>query len=361
MEKKTPLYDIHVKLGGKMTPFADYLLPLYYETGIIKEHNTVRTGAGLFDASHMGEFILEGADAAAFADYIVTNNIANLPVGTARYSPMCNENGGVVDDLLIYRLSLDRLMLVVNASNREKDFDWIRRHLWDNVKLTDVSGATGLIALQGRNAVNILNKLTDEKNIPKKSYTFTPDVLIAGKRALVSRTGYTGEDGFEFYAAWDDTPAVFEAVLEAGGEYGIIPCGLGARDTLRLEACMPLYGHEMDEGVTPIEAELVRFVKFDKPDFIGKKAIWDQGIPERKRIGLELTEKGIAREHCPVLADGKIIGEVTSGTLSPYTQKAIAMALINIRLPTVAEIKIDVRGRLLAAKVVPMPFYKKNY
>lgn len=361
MEKHTPLYDIHVKLGGRMIPFAGYMLPIQYETGIIKEHNAVRKAVGIFDVSHMGEFVVEGANVLSAVSHLFTNDIMNMTPGIVRYSPMCNDNGGVIDDLLVYMFSSEKIMLVVNASNIEKDFIWIKEHLPSSVKFTDISNETGLIAFQGRNAADILRILIPELNISDKPYTFTENLEIAGKRVIVSRTGYTGEDGFEFYVDWNDTPAVFEALMAAGHDFGIMPCGLGARDTLRIEASMPLYGYEMNDEIMPIETGLKRFVKMDGRDFIGKQAMMEKGTPTVKRVGLELIDKGIAREHSHVYSGDKKIGEVTSGTLSPYTGKAIAMAIIDAEYANDEDIKIEVRGRLLGAKIVPMPFYKKNY
>jgi len=361
MDKQTPLYDAHVKLGGKMTPFAGYLLPIQYETGILKEHNAVREAVGVFDVSHMGEFLVEGENALCAVNYLVSNDLANLTPGRVRYSPMCNEKGGVVDDLLVYMLAPEKLMLVVNAANKEKDFAWIQARLPEGLAFTDKSDETGLIALQGRKALDILQKLLNGAGIPEKNYTFCENQQIAGKRVLVSRTGYTGEDGFEFYTDWDDTPTLFEALMEAGREFGIIPCGLGARDTLRLEASMPLYGHEMNDEITPLEAGLGMFFKPDSHDFVGRQAILVKGAPAVKRVGLELRDRGIAREHCAVWSGGTKIGETTSGTLSPYTGKAIAMAIIDVAFAGAEDIQVEVRGRLLSAKIVPMPFYKKSY
>lgn len=357
MEKKTPLYDLHVKLGGKMVEYAGYLLPVQYE-GISKEHNAVRNSVGVFDASHMGEFMVEGANAAEFLDYLLTNRVSNMPINAARYSPMCNEKGGVVDDLLVFRFSETLFCLIVNASNKEKDFAHIKSVLHKGVQLRDVSDITGLIAVQGKSAEALIKKLA-KGEIPTKNYTFTNNVDICGSKVLLSRTGYTGEDGFEIYTPWNELAKVFEAIYEAGKEFNLTPCGLGARDTLRLEAGMPLYGHEMSENITPLETGLGVFVKLDKPDFIGKKAL-ETNKPRYKRIGLELVDKGIAREDCLVFANGKKVGLVSSGTLSPYSGKAVLMALVDVDTPLDAAFTIDVRGRMLAAKTAKLPFYKKS-
>jgi aminomethyltransferase len=364
MEKHTSLYNTHIKLGGRMVPFAGYMLPIQYETGILKEHKIVRASAGIFDVSHMGEFLLEGEHVSSSGSNLFTNDVTQMTPGKVLYSPMCNTNGGVVDDLLIYMFSPDKFMLVVNAVNIEKDFTWIKKHLPSTIKLTDISDDTSLIAIQGRKSAKILNILAPNANIPEKSYTFTDNQIINGINAIISRTGYTGEDGFEFYINQKDAPVLFEVIMETGREFGLTPCGLGARDTLRLEASLPLYGHEMNDEITPLEAGLSQFVKMDDRDFIGKQAMLDRGTPTVKLLGLELTEKGIARERCVVYAGTEKIGEVTSGTMSPYTGKAIAMALINTAhasAENMDDIKIEVRGRLIAAKIAPMPFYKKNY
>jgi len=355
----TPLYDIHLRLGGRMVSFGGYLLPVQY-AGIAKEHNAVRESVGIFDVSHMGEFLLKGANALNAVSMLVTNDISMMYPGQVKYSPMCNERGGVVDDLLIYMLDNESFMLVVNASNKRKDFDWIKAHIPDDVTFTDMSDDFALIALQGKNAVNILKKLTAEENIPEKSYTFTNNRPVAGFGVIISRTGYTGEDGFEFYVNTEIAVPFFEELFKAGEEYNIAPCGLGARDTLRFEASMPLYGHEMNDDITPLEIGLKMFVKMDKPDFVGKAALIERGDPKVKRVGLELIDKGIARERCPVYAGDVKIGETTSGTMSPYSGKALAMAIIPLEYAKAEDIKIDVRGRMLSAKIVPMPFYKRG-
>lgn len=361
MELKTPLYDCHVACGGKIVPFAGYLLPVQYGSGVIAEHMAVRTKAGLFDVSHMGELILRGKDALSNVQMLVTNDCSKMKDGQIKYSPMCYADGGVVDDLLVYRVKDGVYLLVVNAANKEKDAQWIREHLTGEVEMEDISDGVGQLALQGPKALEILKKLTPEEDIPVKYYTFTAEGYVDGKKCLISQTGYTGEDGYELYCAAGDAAALWEALLEAGKEEGLIPCGLGARDTLRLEAGMPLYGHEMDETVSPLEAGLSFAVKMKKEDFIGKAGILERGPLTRTRVGLSATGRGIPREHCEVFIGDRQIGMTTSGTHCPYVNHPVAMAMVNVEdSEEGTEVDVVVRGRKVAAKIVPLPFYKKE-
>lgn len=361
MEKKTPLYDLHLKLDGKIVPFAGYLLPVQYKTGVIAEHNAVRKACGLFDVSHMGEIVLEGPDALHALQELLVNDMSGMEIGRVRYSPMCNEDGGIVDDLVCCRMSEERYMLVVNAANKDKDMKWITEHVNGDVKVSDLSDEYAQLALQGPRAKEILSKLTNSSLLPGKYYTFIQDIDVAGIRCMVSRTGYTGEFGYELYCKPAEAVTLAEALLEAGRGEGLIPCGLGARDTLRLEAGMPLYGHEMTDDITPMEAGLSFFVKMEKPSFIGKEALVARGTPHRKRVGFELLDRGIAREHCPVLLGEEQVGEITSGTMAPYLGKAIAMALIASDKADPSNIyEVDVRGRKLKAKITELPFYKRG-
>lgn len=360
MEKKTPLYDAHVKAGGKVVPFAGYLLPVQYESGVIKEHMAVRTQAGLFDVSHMGEVLCEGKDALANLQKLLTNNFDNMVDGQARYSPMCNENGGTVDDLIVYKHSDEHYFIVVNAANKDKDYQWMLDHQFGEVTFTDVSDQYAQLALQGPKAMEILRKLTAEENIPKKYYHAVFDTEAAGMPCIISKTGYTGEDGVEIYLASEYAEKMWDAILEAGKEEGIIPCGLGARDTLRLEAAMPLYGHEMDDEVTPLETGLNFAVKMAKEDFIGKAALEAKGEPKIKRIGLKVTGRGIIREHADVYVGEKCIGHTTSGTHCPYLGYPIAMALVDADQGELgSKVSVEVRGRMIEAEVVALPFYKR--
>lgn len=360
MELKTPLYEAHVALGGKIVPFAGYLLPVQYQTGVITEHMAVREKAGLFDVSHMGEIVLSGPDALSNVQMLLTNNFSDMEDGQVRYSPMCNDKGGVVDDLIVYRIRSDCYMMVVNAANHDKDAAWISSHLTGDVKFDDWSDRIAQVALQGPQSEAILEKLCVKENIPPKYYTFTKDVDVAGCRSIVSRTGYTGEDGFEVYCATEDAVKLWNALLEAGKEYGLIPCGLGARDTLRLEAGMPLYGHEMNEEITPKQTGLGIFVKMDKEDFIGKKAMEEMGAPTVKRCGLKITGRGIARENCPVYVGDRQIGHTTSGTHCPYLGGAYAMAIVEKEpAPLGSTVEVEIRGKRVPAEVVKVQFYKR--
>ena len=359
MELKTPLYDCHVEAGGKIVPFAGYLLPVQY-SGVIKEHMAVRTKCGLFDVSHMGEFVIKGKDALANVQMLVCNDCTNMYDGQVRYSPVCNEEGGIVDDILIYKVNDEAYLLVVNAANRHKDAAWTKAHLFGEATFEDISDNVAQLALQGPNAKAIAAKVVPTEGIPTKYYSFISDVDVQGIKCLISRTGYTGEFGYEFYCAPADAPKLWHLLLEAGKEYELIPCGLGARDTLRLEAAMPLYGHELTDEITPLEAGLGFFVKMNKADFTGLAALKAKGEPTRTRVGLKITGRGIAREHCDVYADDKLIGQVSSGTHCPFLNAPVAMALLPLQysaLGTVVE--IDVRGRKITAEVVALPFYKR--
>lgn len=360
MEKKTPLYDLHLSAGGKMVPFAGYLMPVQYGTGIMAEHRAVRTQAGLFDVSHMGELLVEGPDAMKLLQRLLTNDFSTIAVGTCRYSPMCNHEGGVVDDLLVYALGEQRFWLVVNAANEAKDEAWIRKHLEGNIHLENQSAQTGQLALQGPLSKEILEEIT-QGALPEKYYTFKANLSVAGVPCLVSKTGYTGEAGYEIYGPAHQLPHLWEALLNAGLEKGLIPCGLGARDTLRLEAGMPLYGHEMDEHISPLEAGLGSFVKWDKGDFIGRLALESKPVVY-ERVGLQIQDRGIAREGAPVKSlDGELLGEVTSGTQAPHLGVAVAMArLIKDRVEVGEVLEVEVRGRLLKAQVVELPFYRRS-
>ena len=361
MELKTPLYETHVKYNGKIVPFAGYLLPVQYESGVIAEHMAVRTKAGLFDVSHRGEIICKGEDALKNLQMLLTNDFTNMVDGQARYSPMCNEEGGTVDDLIVYKYKDNVYYIVVNAANKDKDYKWMLDHQFGNVTFEDKSSSIAQIALQGPKSFDILSKITSEENIPKKYYHCVFDAEVDGMKCIVSQTGYTGEDGYEIYLSNEDAPKMWESLMSAGEEFGLIPCGLGARDTLRLEAAMPLYGHEMDDTVDPLETGLGFAVKMTKDDFIGKKAIEAKGDFSRKRVGLKVLKRGIIREHEEVYVGEKLIGHTTSGTHCPYLGYPIAMALIDIDYTEIGtKVDVLVRGRKIEAEVVKLPFYKKG-
>ena len=359
--KRTTLYETHLKYGGKMVPFAGWEMPVQYTAGVINEHNAVRTACGIFDVSHMGEITVEGPDAVANLNYLLTNDFSGMTDGQARYSPMCNDDGGVVDDLIAYRKDEDEFLLVVNAANKDKDFNWIKAHAFGDVTIEDISDTVGQIALQGPRAMEILSKLVNVEDIPEEYYAAKYDVPMCGTHVMISTTGYTGEEGVEIYMPKDEAHVIWEALMEAGKDCGLIPCGLGARDTLRLEAGMPLYGHEMDDTITPKEALLSIFVKMDKADFIGKEALERKTPPARKKVGLEVTGRGIIREHMDVYKNGKKIGVTTSGTMCPYIKKAVACALVDADERVLGdEVEVDVRGRRVPAKMVSATFYKRG-
>jgi aminomethyltransferase len=362
--KKTPLNAVHRALGGKMVDFGGWDMPVQYPAGVIEEHMATRTRAGLFDVSHMGEFWVEGHDAVKFVNRIATNDVTKLIDGQAQYSALTNDNGGVVDDLLVYRFNPDKLLLVVNAATTEKDWDWITSETEDeNVTLTNASPDYCQIAIQGPRALGILQLLTDAELEPIKYYHFTTG-QVDGIEAIISRTGYTGEDGFEVYAAAEHAEQIWNKLLETGEPHGILPCGLAARNTLRLESAMSLYGHELADDISPLEANLGWITKLDKDgSFVGRDALAEQKTAglKRKLVGFEMTEPGIARDGFDIYVDGELVGRVTSGSPAPYLKKNIGLAFLPVEFAkTGQEIKIDIRGKHVAAKVVPTPFYKRQ-
>jgi aminomethyltransferase len=361
MQKKTALYECHVACGGTMVPFAGYLLPVQYPTGIIAEHMAVRTAAGLFDVSHMGEIVFSGKDALKNLNNMLTNDFTSMIDGQVRYSVMCNDRGGCLDDLIVYKLNEDTFWVVVNAANKEKDFDWMKAHAFGDVTVRDISEDVAQLAIQGPRAKEIMRRLAPESALPAKYYSFKEEALIGGMKCLISQTGYTGESGYELYLSNEDAPGMWHLLLETGEDIGLTPCGLGARDTLRLEAAMPLYGHEMNDEISPLETALNFGVKMQKDDFIGKKAIEARGKPQIERIGLKIIGRGIAREQQEVYLGDALIGQTTSGTHAPFLKYPIAMALVRTgTVETGMHVEIDVRGRRVAAEVVPLPFYKKS-
>lgn len=362
--KKTPLFSLHEQYGGKIIDFAGWALPVEYE-GITAEHEAVRGAAGLFDVSHMGEVEVKGPQALAYVQNLITNDVTRIEDGQILYTLMCYPDGGVVDDLLVYRYDQEHFFLVINAGNIDQDFNWMLEQRGTyQAELTNVSAEWAEMAIQGPKAQEILQKLTETDLAEIKFFYFRPNVEIAGVPCLVSRTGYTGEDGFEVYLENHEAEKVWQAIMEAGRWEGIKPAGLGSRDTLRFEAALPLYGNELSPEITPLEAGLGMFVKLDKADFIGKDALVKQkeaGL-SRKLVGFELLDKGIPRHGYEVMADGKQIGIVTTGYLSPTLKKPIGLALIDIDYsPLDTPIQIQVRKRILPAKVISKSFYKKNY
>jgi len=360
--RKTPLYEEHQRLNAKFVEFAGWKMPLEY-TGIVEEHRTVRTNAGIFDVSHMGEILISGPDAVEFADYMVTNNVKKLKPGQICYTPMCNEEGGIIDDLLVYKVSVEDIMLVVNAANREKDLRWLEEHLDGyQVEVRDVSNEYVLIAFQGPKSEEMLQEISQIPLRKLKYYSFV-EGRINGIYCMVSRTGYTGEDGFEIYVNPKMAITLWRRLVDIARMYGALPCGLGARDTLRLEASYLLYGSDMDESITPLECGISWTVKFQKDRFVGKEALEKrkrEGI-DKKLVGLVVKEgKGIPRHKDSVVKDGNEIGWITSGTKSPTLDKVIAMAYVPKALAepgTEVEIKLQ-RGKILKAEIVKLPFYR---
>ncbi len=355
--KRTPLYAAHVKAGARMVEFGGWEMPVQY-TGIIEEHRRVRSAVGLFDVSHMGEFEIEGPSALAALQKMTTNDVAALEIGQVQYSLFCYPEGGLVDDLTVYRLAADRYMVTVNASNIDKDWAWVTQHAGD-ARLRNISSATGLIAVQGPRAEELVARLADV-DVRAIAYYHFARGHVAGVDTLISRTGYTGEDGFELYVPWNDAERVWTALLDTGRAMDAGPIGLGARDTLRLEMRYALYGNDIDQTTNPLEAGLGWVVKPAKGDFIGKPAIERVRAagPKRKLIGLEMADRSVARHGYPVLHDGRRVGEVTSGTFGPSVEKSIAMAYVEAPLSAVGtELAVEIRGQGRPARVVKTPFH----
>ncbi|WP_416827200.1 glycine cleavage system aminomethyltransferase GcvT [Ectobacillus polymachus] len=362
--KRTPLFAEYAKYGAKTIDFGGWELPVQFSS-IKEEHEAVRTMAGLFDVSHMGEISVRGISSLDYLQQMMTNDIGLLKDGGIQYTPMCYPDGGTVDDLLVYKKSENDYLLVVNAANIEKDYEWLDQHLISDVVIENRSDATAQLALQGPLAVPILQKITTVNVSEIKPFTFLDHVEIANKFVLVSRTGYTGEDGFEIYCKSEDATALWEAILQAGEEEGIKLCGLGARDTLRFEAKLPLYGQELSKDITPIEAGMGFAVKVNKEsDFYGKQVLKEQkenGAP-RKLIGIEMMERGIPRSHYEVFVGDEKIGEVTSGTQSPTLKKNIGLALLQSEYAALhTEVEVAIRTKRVKAVVVSTPFYKRTY
>ena len=375
--KKTPLNAVHRALGGKMVDFGGWDMPVQYPAGVIEEHMATRTRAGLFDVSHMGEIWVEGHDAIEFVNRITTNDVTKLVDGQAHYTILPNEEGGVVDDLLVYRFFEDKLLLVVNAGTTDKDWEWISKHAdtpirseedgdsedrQPNITLTNASADYCQIAIQGPKALGILQKLTETELASIKYYHFTTG-KVDGVEAIISRTGYTGEDGFEIYADAGYAEQLWNKILETGSDQGILPCGLAARNTLRLEAGMSLYGHELADDISPLEANLGWITKLQKGEFIGRDkiaALKESGL-KRKLVGFEMAEPGIARDGFDVYHGDDKVGVVTSGSPAPFLKKNIGLAFVPPELANPGqELRIDIRGKRPAAKVVPTPFYKRQ-
>ena len=358
-EKNTPLFDRHIELGGNMVSFGGYLLPTHY-SGINLEHLGVRSKAGLFDVSHMGEFIISGSDAESFLQKVTVNDVASLSVGQAQYSAMCYANGGMIDDILVYKKK-NEFMLVVNAANNEKDLDWLNSHAKGDIRIENMSDNIGLVAIQGPRSRNILQTLTDSNLTNIQFYHFV-EGRLNGKKAIISRTGYTGELGFEIYANSDDIGEIWDAIMKAGQDKGLEPAGLGCRNTLRMEMKLALYGNDIDDTTNPIEAGLGWITRLGKTDFMGKKALLEaKANVTRRLVCLEMTERAIPRQGYTILMNDESVGIITSGTMSPSLETGIGIGYVNKPFDkSGTELLVDIRGRMKSAVVVKPPFYKNG-
>jgi len=359
--KRTALNAAHKAAGAKMVEFGGWEMPVEY-SGIMQEHLAVRTRAGLFDVSHMGEIELGGPQALALLNYITSNDASRLKVFQAQYTALVYANGSAVDDCVVHRLGEDIFFLCVNAANTERDFDWIVQHNSFDADVRNVSSDYSQLALQGPRAADILAKVTDADLGSLRYYWFCL-ATCCGVEGLLARTGYTGEDGFEFYFAPTESEQVWDRLLAAGKPEGLVPAGLGARNTLRLEAAYPLYGHELDEETTLLEAGLGWICRFDKGDFIGRDALIEQKQrgTRKKLAGLEMADRGIARDGYPVWIDGRVVGRVTSGSYAPYLKKNIGLAYVPPEhAETGRQIQVEIRRSRVAARLVPLPFYKRS-
>jgi aminomethyltransferase len=362
--RKTALYGVHRQLGAKMVDFGGWDMPVEY-SGITAEHMAVRTAVGLFDVSHMGDIQFRGPGSLAAIQALSMNDASKLANGQAQYSAMLYPQGTFVDDVLVHKFSNNDYLLVINAGTREKDYQWIRSQVgsFAGVHISDYSDHYTQLAIQGPRAQDVLSKLTKVDLSTIKNYWFTWGTVCGLPNVLIARTGYTGEDGFEIYIPSDEPTStrVWYEVMEAGEPFGLLPCGLGARNTLRLESAMALYGHEISEDITLLESGLERFSKLGKSDFLGSQALLAADPPKRKLVGLEMIERGIARDGYKVLSlEGEAVGYVTSGSPSPYLKKNIALAYVPVALTAPGtEVSVEVRGNPVKAKVVPTPFYRR--
>ena len=356
---KTPLYDTHLSLGGTMVSFGGYLLPTHY-SGINHEHEVVRSKVGLVDVSHMGEIIVSGLDAQSFLQKITINDLRTINVGQAQYTAMCYDDGGIVDDLLLYK-NEDNFMMVVNANNIEKDMKWLEKNLDGNVKLKNISSEMSMVAIQGPRSRDVLQTLTDTNLSAIEFYNFI-NGKIAGIDSMISRTGYTGELGYELYVNSTTIIDVWNKILDAGSHHGIEPVGLGCRDTLRLEMKYLLYGNDIDETTNPLESGLGWITKLNKESFIGKNAIIDlKGNIQRRLICIEMEERSIPRNGCLIYKDDDLVGAITSGTMSPSLGTGIGIGYVNIpHTEAGTTLQVDIRGKRKNAMVIKPPFYKKG-
>ncbi|MGH2375801.1 MAG: glycine cleavage system aminomethyltransferase GcvT [bacterium] len=358
--RRTPLYDAHSAAGARMVPFAGWEMPVRY-AGVGEEHTAVRTRAGLFDVSHMGEIWIEGHGALELVQRVITNDASRLSVGQGLYTPMCTPEGGIIDDVTVFRTAERVYLMVVNAATRAKDLDWIRDHA-AGATVRDASDETAFLALQGPRAEALLAAAADVDLARLSPFHLRDDLMLAGISITITRTGYTGEDGFEIACPWDDAPDVWAALVDAGKPLGLQPAGLGARDTLRLEAALMLYGQDIDETTSPLEAPLGWTVKLDKGPFIGREALLRQrteGV-SRRLVGFEPTGQAIPRQHYAIRADSARLGEVTSGTFAPFLRRALGMGYVPLAFSTVGtDLGVEVRGKIVPARVVRLPFYRR--
>jgi aminomethyltransferase len=356
--KRTPLYELHREVGAKFVDFGGWEMPVQY-AGIIEEHRAVRTSVGLFDVSHMGEIEIRGPRALEVVQRLTTNDASKLEVSQVQYSTLCYPHGGIVDDLTVYRLGPEHFFLCVNAANIEKDYAWIVEQARGDADITNTSAQIAQLALQGRNAQATLQPLCDI-SLDSIRYYWSAQGRVNRIEALISRTGYTGEDGFEVYCPASQGPELWSALMEAGAPYGIKPIGLGARDTLRLEMGYALYGNDITAETTPLQAGLGWVVKLNKGDFIGREALAKEraeGI-KRRLVGIEMIDRGVARAHYPILVDGRVVGEMTSGTVSPSLNKSIGLGYVQTEHAKVGTpLQVDIRGKPAQARVAATPFY----
>lgn len=361
--KKTPFYEKHQSAGGKMVNYNGWLLPVQYGAGLVEEVRAARNKAVIFDVSHMGEITVTGSDSEQYLQRVLTNDISNLADSAISYSPVCYPEGGVVDDILVYRIERDSYLLVVNAANTEKDFTWLSDNVFGDVELNNVTDRYAQLALQGPSSLVIMNRLSSEPLDHIKYYHFNPKVSLDGVNCLVSRTGYTGEDGFEIYCHSADGEKLWDLLWENGREFELAAAGLGARDVLRLEAAMPLYGHELSREISPLQARLDRFIAFNKNEsFIGKEALLKQkrsGITHML-YGLEMLERAVPREGYPVLSGDDEIGWVSSGSYSPTLDQFIALAFLDPLKVESGGLRVKVRNRVYRTRVTKIPFYRRE-
>lgn len=363
MAKQTELYARHTALGARMVEFAGYLLPVQYPSGPIEEHHTVRRAAGLFDIDHMGQLVVKGPDALGYLQRVLTIDVARIAMGEARYSPVCYEDGGIVDDVFVYRLP-DRYFIAINAANNEKDTKWFRYHLGRfQASVDNVSDETYMLALQGPQAEAILQQLTPAQ-LDSMAYHRAVESKVAGIPTLIARSGYTGEDGFELYFPREKATLLWDRLLEVGEPLGLKPIGLAARDSLRFEAKMPLYGQEIGPDITPIQAGLGWAVSFGKGEFVGRNALLKarlEGSP-LKLVGLEMVDRGVPRHGYPVLVEGAAVGEITTGMFAPTVGRYLALAYVPVQHSALGtEVQVSIRGGLKQARVVETPFYVPTY